>query len=233
MADPTIFISFIAGVISFLSPCVLPIIPGFLAYLAGTSVGKEGSRLKIFLNSIAFVLGFSVIFALLGVLLNTLLESVSYTVQTWLSRAGGLIVIIFALYVLGLIKINFLQKEHKFVIRKKFSFTYLTSFVFGAAFAIGWTPCVSAVLGSVLALVITRPGLGFVLLLSYSLGLGIPFLLVGLFTGHAIKWIEKSQRFLKYFNIIVGILLLILGVLVFTNKLNIVANFFLPSTLLP
>jgi len=233
MADPTIFIVFFAGIISFLSPCVLPLIPGFLAYLSGTSIGKKGSRLKIFLNSLAFVLGFSLIFALLGVLLNTVLENISYSVQTWLSRIGGLIVILFALYVLGLIKINFLQREHKFLIKKKFSFTYLTSFVFGAAFAVGWTPCVSAVLGSVLAIAITKPGLGFVLLLSYSLGLGIPFLLVGLFTGHAIKWINKSQRFLKYFNIVVGILLLVLGILVFTNKLNIVANFFLPATLLP
>ena len=232
MVEPTIIVAFIAGLISFISPCVLPIIPGFLAYLSGTSTTNKNAKLKIFLNSVAFVLGFSIIFALLGVLLNTALERVSYSVQTWLSRVGGIIIILFALYVLGLTRMPFLEREHKFAVKKKFSITYLTSFVFRAAFAIGWTPCVSAILGSILALAIAKPGLSFVLLLAYALGLGIPFLLVGLFTTQAIKLINKSSTFLKYFNIIVGILLLILGILVFTNKLNVVANFFVPVSLL-
>ena len=232
MVEVTVVVAFIAGLFSFVSPCVLPLIPGVLAYLSGTSAGQEGARLKIFLNSVAFVVGFSFIFALLGVLLNTVLERVSYNVQTWLSRLGGVIIILFALYILGLIKISFLEREHKLKVTKKFSITYVTSFVFGAAFAVGWTPCVSAILGSVLALAATKPALGFVLLISYALGLGIPFLLVGLFTAQATKLISRSATFLKYFNIIVGILLLILGILVFTNKLNVVANFFAPSFLL-
>ena len=232
MVEPTIVVAFIAGIVSFISPCVLPLIPGFLAYLSGTSTGQQGARLKIFLNSVAFVLGFSVIFALLGVLLNTILERVSYTVQTWLSRLGGVIIILFALYILGLIKISFLEREHKIAVKKKFSITYVTSFVFGAAFAVGWTPCVSAILGSVFALAVTKPGLGFILLMSYALGLGIPFLLVGLFTTQAVALINKSATVLKYFNIVVGILLLILGILVFTNKLNVVANWFFAASLL-
>jgi len=232
MVEPTIIVSFIAGIVSFVSPCVLPLIPGFLAYLSGTSTTQQGARLKMFLNSVAFVLGFSVIFALLGVLLNTILERVSYNVQTWLSRIGGVIIILFALYILGLIKISFLEREHKLAVRKKFSLTYVTSFVFGAAFAVGWTPCVSAILGSVFALAVTKPGLGFILLMSYALGLGIPFLLVGLFTTQAVALINKSATVLKYFNIAVGILLLILGILVFTNKLNVVANWFFAASLL-
>ena len=225
MADPTLYVAFIAGLISFVSPCVLPLIPGFLAYLSGTSLNDENARLKIFLNSVAFVLGFSLIFALLGLLLNTILERVAYSVQVWLSRIGGAIIILFGLYVLGILKLKFLEKEHKLTIKKKFSITYVTSFLFGAAFAVGWTPCVSAILGSVLALVVTKPGFGFVLLTSYALGLGLPFLFVGLFTGKALEWIQKYQTILKYFNIVVGILLLVLGVLVFTNNLNLVANF--------
>ncbi len=232
MVEPTLIVAFIAGLVSFVSPCVLPLIPGFLAYLSGTSTGQQGARLKMFLNSVSFVLGFSVIFALLGVLLNTVLENVSYSLQNWLSRIGGIIIILFAFYVLGLIRISFFEKEHKLAVKKKFSITYLTSFVFGAAFAVGWTPCVSAILGSVLALVVTKPGLGFVLLMSYAIGMGIPFLLVGLFTTQAINLINRSATVLKYFNIIVGILLLVLGVLVFTNKLNIVANFFVPASFL-
>ena len=232
MVEPTIIVAFIAGIVSFVSPCVLPLIPGFLAYLSGTSTTQQGARLKMFLNSVAFVLGFSVIFALLGVLLNTILERVSYNVQTWLSRIGGVIIILFALYILGLIKVSFLEREHKIAVNKKFSITYVTSFVFGAAFAVGWTPCVSAILGSVFALAVTKPGLSFVLLLSYALGLGIPFLLVGLFTAQATNLINKSATVLKYFNIVVGILLLILGILVFTNKLNVVANWFFAASLL-
>lgn len=232
MVEPTVIVAFIAGLVSFVSPCVLPLIPGFLAYLSGTSTTQKGARIKMFLNSVAFVVGFSVIFALLGVLLNTVLERVSYTVQTWLSRIGGVIIILFALYILGLIKISFLEREHKIAVKKKFSVTYVTSFVFGAAFAVGWTPCVSAILGSVFALTVTKPGLAFVLLMSYAIGLGIPFLLVGLFTTQAVALINKSATFLKYFNIIVGILLLILGILVFTNKLNVVANWFFAATIL-
>lgn len=229
MADPTIILAFIAGLISFLSPCVLPLIPGFLAYLAGTKVGK--SRLKVFMNSVMFVLGFSSIFAILGVLLNTTLQSISFQVQVWLSRIAGIIILIFAFYILGLIRIKFLEKEHKFRI-KSFSISYITSFFFGAAFAVGWTPCVGAVLGAVLALTITKPGIAFFLLLSYALGLGLPFLLVGAFTAQALRLINKYQRFMKYFNLVVGILLLILGILVFTNNLTLIANWAAPIYLL-
>lgn len=226
MVQLTIFATFIAGIISFLSPCVLPLIPGFLAYLSGTSLDDDSrnSRIIMFLNSVSFVLGFSLVFALLGVLLNTILQDSSYTVQSWLGKIGGIIIILFGLYLLGLIKIPFLEKEHKLAVKKRFSVTYITSFVFGAAFAVGWSPCIGAVLGSVLTLAVSSPGSSFLLLMSYSLGLGIPFLLVGLFSTQAIVLIKKSERFLKYFSLIVGILLLVMGVLVFTNNLNLVAN---------
>src|SRR3989338_7702518 len=157
MVEVSLIAAFIGGIVSFLSPCVLPLIPGFLAYLSGTSLGDTSSsaRVKMFLNSLFFVLGFSVVFALLGVLLNTILSQSSYLIQEWLGRIGGIIIIIFALYLLGLLKLPFLEKEHKINVKKRFSITYVTSFVFGAAFAVGWTPCVGAILGAVLALAIT------------------------------------------------------------------------------
>ena len=115
MEGISIAIAFGAGLVSFLAPCVLPIIPGFLAYLAGASLSESQSKRKeIFLNSLFFVLGFSVIFAVLGVLLNTLLESIAYDVQIWLSRVGGAIIIFFGLYLTGLIHIHFFEREHKF-----------------------------------------------------------------------------------------------------------------------
>jgi cytochrome c-type biogenesis protein len=225
MNEITVIVAFIAGLLSFLSPCVLPLVPGFLAYLSGTTAtDANNAKLKIFLNSIAFVLGLGLVFATLGVLLNTVLESISYEVQNWLARIGGTIIILFALYLLKLIKIPWLEREHKLKVKTRFSSTYITSFVFGAAFAVGWTPCVGAVLGSVLALAVTQPGTSFILLSSYALGLGIPFLIVGFFTGEAINFIKRFSNALNYFNIVVGILLLILGILVFTNMLNTIAN---------
>lgn len=180
---------------------------------------------KIFLHSVAFVLGFAVIFSLLGILLQGLLANISYTLQKWLGYLGGVIIIIFGLYLLGLIKIGFLEKEHKLQVKRRFSFSYLTSFIFGAAFAVGWTPCVGAVLGAILTLAITSPGIAFWMLFAYSLGLGIPFLLVGLFTERSSKFIGKIGNKLKYFNYIFGIILIILGILVFTNQLSRIASF--------
>jgi len=227
-SDLSIGVAFVAGLISFLSPCVLPIIPGFLAYLSGTSTQTQtgaSSRMRIFLNSVFFVLGFSVIFALLGVLLNTVLEAIAYDVQTWLARIGGAIIIFFGLYLTGLIKISFLEKTHSLRVTKKFRSQYLTSFVFGAAFAVGWTPCVGAALGAVLGLAATQPGAAFTLLLSYSIGLGVPFLVVGAFTAQADKLIARYAHTLKYVNIVFGVILIGLGILIFTQSLNLIANF--------
>jgi len=187
---------------------------------------------RIFLASVFFVLGFSVIFSLVGVLLQSVLSSVSTQVQAWLGRIGGIIIILFGVYLLGLIKIPFLEKEHKFTVKKKFNSMYLTSFVFGAAFAVGWTPCVGAVLGAVLGLAVMHPTSAFFLLLSYSLGLGIPFLLVGLFTNRARNFINKYSKSLKYFTYVFGVILIALGVLVFTNQLSKVANLEIATTLL-
>src|SRR3989338_11643425 len=179
---------------------------------------------RIFIASVFFVLGFSVIFSLVGVLLQSVLATVASSVQIWLGRIGGVIIILFGLYLLGLLRIPFLEQEHKLHVQRKFRSMYLTSFVFGAAFAVGWTPCVGAVLGAILTLAVTQPGTAFLLMLSYSLGLGIPFLLVGLFTNQAQRIITKSGRWLTYAQYVFGIILILLGILVFTNQLSRVAN---------
>ena len=226
MNDLSIAVAFIAGIVSFLSPCVLPIIPGFLAYLAGSSTeGKDVNRKEIFLNSVFFVLGFSFVFSILGVLLNSVLTAVAADVQQWLARIGGVIIIIFGVYLVGLIRIPFLERDHKFRVKKKFSSRYLTSFVFGSAFAAGWTPCVGIVLGAVLGLAATQPGSAFALLLSYSLGLGIPFLLVGAFTSQAVTFINRYSKTFEWVKILFGVILIILGILAFTGQLSRISNF--------
>ncbi len=224
MVEVSYLVAFLAGIVSFLAPCVLPLVPGFLIYLAGTTTGDAKSRRRdIIIASILFVAGFSVVFSLLGVLLNTILTSVAYGVQLWLSRAGGLIIIFFGLYLTGLIRIGWLEQEHKFSV-KGIKSKYVTSFVFGVAFAAGWTPCVGAALGAILGLAATKPGLAFALLLAYSLGLGLPFIITGLFASQAVAWINKYSKMLKYVNIVFGILLIILGILIFTQTLGLVAN---------
>lgn len=221
MTNIPILIAFTAGVVSFLSPCVLPLIPGYLAYLAGAAVGDGKSKQRdIFLNSVFFVLGFGLVFAVLGVLLNTLLSRVAFDAQIWFSRVGGVLIILFGLYLAGLIKIPYLDRERKLNVRSRFRSRYLTSAVFGAAFAAGWTPCVGAVLGGILGLAAAQPGIAFALLLAYSAGFGLPFLAVGLFTTKAAELINRYGKWTAYINRAFGVILIILGLLIFTQNLS-------------
>jgi cytochrome c-type biogenesis protein len=236
MLSIPIFIAFFAGIVSFLSPCILPIIPGFLAYLGGaSSENATGSkeRWAIFLNSLFFVIGFSVVFAILGILLNGILAHAAYAVQTWLSWIGGAVIIFFGLYLMGFFKIGFLEYDHKLNPKIHLRSRYLTSLLFGFAFAAGWTPCVGPVLGGILGLAASAPGEAFPLLLSYAFGLGVPFLIVGAFVSQAARWINRYATTLHYVTIAFGAVLVILGILVFTQDLSLVANFgFVNSILL-
>ncbi len=227
MYGVSIPIAFLAGIVSFLSPCILPIVPGFLAYLAGSSVSSAGAtRRETFLNSVFFVLGFSIVFALVGVLLQTALSSVAYDARIWLSRAGGLIVITFGLYLAKLIRIPFLERQYKFgVTGNPGRSRYVTSALFGAAFAAGWTPCVGAALGAILTLAVTQPGTAFALMLVFSLGLGIPFMIVGLFAAGAQTFVNRYAHAMEYVSIGFGVVLIALGILVFTMRLDRIANF--------
>ena len=230
MPDIPVLVAFAAGIVSFLSPCILPIIPGFLSYLAGeTASGAAAhirpSRLNIFLNSVFFVLGFSIVFALLGVLLNGALAHVAYATQTWLAWIGGAIVIFFGLYLMGFFRIPFLEYDHTLGVPVKFRSRALTSLLFGFAFAAGWTPCVGPVLGGIIGIAAAAPGAAFWLLLAYALGLGVPFLIVGLFVAQSAALIDRYVAALRWVNPVFGAILVALGVLVFTQDLPLIANF--------
>ncbi len=178
-----------------------------------------------FFASVFFVLGFSVVFSIVGILLQTALSHSSRSVQEWLGRIGGVIIIFFGLFLLDLIRPNFLIQEHKFAVKTRFRSRYLTSFVFGAAFAVGWTPCVSAALSAILALAARDATSAFLLLFAYTLGIGIPFLLVGLFTTKAQTLISKLGRWLMPIQYIFGAILVVMGIFIFVGELSRIANF--------
>lgn len=220
--------AFIGGIISFFSPCILPIIPGYLSFVAGGTTDVQASRWRIFLSTVFFVLGFAVVFTLLGVFLGAI-SKVFLGFRDWLNWIGGTLIIIFGLFTMDLINIPFLSGEHRIQGPQFEKKNMLTSFIFGAVFAVAWSPCVSAILASILVLAAATgsEAQGALLLLSFSLGLGIPFLITGAFLEQARKFIRFSGPALEYIKIIAGLLLVALGVLVFTNKLTILIQFFL------
>ena len=186
---------------------------------------KRSTRLNIFLNTVYFVLGFSLVFAVLGVILNSVLVTVGIGFQSALQSIGGVVIILFGTYLILSTKLRRLNFEKKMTKLPRFKTSYITSFVFGAAFAAGWTPCVGPILGSTFTLAATAPGAAYNSLLAYSLGLGVPFLITGAFFSQATGLIRRMVKYLKYFNPIMGAVLIILGILVFTNQLALLGNF--------
>jgi cytochrome c-type biogenesis protein len=294
MVDYSILLSALAGLGSYFSPCILPILPAFISYLAGNTINevqstvktkpssittasspagksptltgasssssqeneadgiqslngssktvrelqelkqqqeqssvtiKRTTKLNIFLNTVYFVLGFSLVFAVLGVILNSVLVNLGTDFQGTLTTIGGIVIMIFGAYLILSTKLKSLNFEKRMTHLPKFKTSYITSFVFGAAFAAGWTPCVGPILGSIFTLAATSPGAAYNSLLAFSLGLGIPFLITGAFFSQATGIIRRMVKHLKYFNPAMGILLIILGILVFTNQLAVLGNF--------
>ena len=240
MAEITLAIAALAGLGSFVAPCILPMIPAFLAYISGSTLSELNqkelktvtiNRTRIILNTVFFVLGFSLVFSTLGVIINSTLANSAGSLIEGFNQVGGVIIIAFGVFLLLSMKINKLNIEKKFI-PKKSKTSYPLSFVFGLAFAAGWTPCVGPILGTILTLAATTPSVAFNLLLAYSLGLGIPFILMGIFFSRASRIIKQMSRHLKYYNLILGGFIIVLGVLVFTNQLAYIANFPLLNNLL-
>lgn len=239
MVETSVLVSALAGAGSFFSPCILPIVPAFISYLSGTTLSevqntgdgtnqvavKRVTRLNIFLNTVYFVLGFSLVFAVLGVIFNSVLANVGTGFQGTLQSIGGVVIIAFGVYLVLATKFRSLNFEKRMTKIPRIKTSYITSFVFGAAFASGWTPCVGPILGSTLTLAATSPGAAYNSLLAYALGLGIPFLVTGAFFSQATGLIRRMVKYLKYFNPIMGATLIVLGILVFTNQLSVVASF--------
>jgi cytochrome c-type biogenesis protein len=205
-----------AGVVSFLSPCVLPLVPAYLSFLAGTSLselqtGRAGQRGRLLLTALAFVLGFSAVFILLGATATVLGRWVAGYFR-WLERLAGALIVVLGLHVTGLLRLPFLMVERRLHPAPQ-AVGLVQAFGVGAAFAFGWTPCVGPILAGILALAGTQETVsqGMVLLSAYAAGLGAPFLLAALAVNGFLAWMQRFKRYLRWVEIVSGALLIAIG----------------------
>ena len=226
--------SFFAGMLTFLAPCTLPLVPAYLGFISGVDTkdleDKEKApkaRRKIFMNGVFFIIGFSLVFIIFGTLAG-LLGQALVPYRIWLTRLGGAFIIIFGLFMLGVFNLNFLQVDRRI---KTPSWLKLgkpsSSFIVGGAFAFGWTPCVGPILGSILLLATTSSTAlqGAIMLAVFSLGLSIPFILVALLYSKATKYLDKISKYLKWVSIVGGVFLLILGGLLITDNFGLTISY--------
>ena len=223
--------AFIAGLLAFVSPCILPLVPVYISLMSSKAIYRSeniriSERLYLFLNSIFFVLGFSVIFIILGST-ATIIGQALQDYSGIIARIGGVILIIFGLQYMGLFKIRFLNIEKRFSVPSTRATGYLSSFVIGIIFSFGWIPCVGMILSGILLLASQLDTLlqGIVLLAVFSLGLGLPFILASIFIGFFSKFLKKINRHLNVVSIISGIFLVALGIVFITDSMSAVIGF--------
>jgi len=210
--------AFIAGLASFLSPCVLPLVPAYISYLGGRSAfegdQETHSRWSVFSHGLAFVTGFSVVFILLGIATSAL-GSFLTGVKGWLEVIGGVVVIIFGLHMTGLVRIPFLQYDTRNQVQPDKKVGYLSSFLMGIFFSAGWSPCVGPVLGAILTFSLSGGSVltGGVLLAAYSAGLSIPFLIAALGVEWVTITIRKYGKVMRYVEIAMGIVMIVIGIM--------------------
>ncbi len=227
----SLFLAFGAGLLSFVSPCVLPLIPSYVTYITGLSLerlknrGEEGHRLEAFLHSLAVVAGFTLVFVSLGAAAS-LIGQVMANHLTLLRRLGGLIVIIFGLHFMEIINIRFLQVYKKAELREKPA-GYIGSMIIGVVFAAGWAPCIGPILASILIYASASETMpkGLMLLCAYSLGLGIPFVISAVAINHFFVFFQGAVRYRKAIAMVSGMLLIVIGLLIITNSLTVISAY--------
>ncbi len=213
--------AFLAGVLMFLAPCTLPIVPGYLAFIAGVSPGEEARRRgKIVRNAIAFVAGFTIVFVLLG-LFSGFLGGVIGPWREIISRAAGVIIIFFGLTMLGVLRPSFLMSEWRMRIPQFLTIGRLeSSALIGALFAIGWSPCIGPILGTILFAASTSGAAsGAILLGVFSLGLGLPFILSAIFIERLSSWFTRLATLTTTLNLLGGVILVAIGILMLTGNM--------------
>lgn len=219
--------AFVAGLLSFLSPCVLPLIPSYISYITGISFADLQAehpshviRQKTIFHSLCFIFGFTTVFVLLGAS-ATFIGSFLSENASIIRKVGGVLLVILGIHVTGLFPLKFLLGEKRVSIKHKPT-GYAGSFLVGIAFAAGWTPCIGPILAAILAVAATEERVyqGILLLLTYSLGLGVPFLLSALAMHAFLSFFNRFKKYIRIFEIITGIFLVVVGVLIYTNWLS-------------
>ena len=223
----------LAGVLSFLSPCVLPILPPYVAYMAGTTVGEiknnnDSIKRIILFSAISFSIGLSVVFILLGLAANSM-ASIFVLFQNELRIGSGVLIIIFGMHFMGLFRINFLQKELRLNLNIKQRGNFLPPFFLGLTFAFGWTPCIGPILGSILAIIAQDGSVlrGLVLMTSYSLGLSFPFIVVALLLTRGVIITRVISKYSLYIERFTGVFLIIIGLLFLSGSFQLIGFFIL------
>jgi cytochrome c-type biogenesis protein len=229
----SLFAAFSAGLLSFISPCVLPLVPSYLSYITGLSVEnlakvEERERFKsaILLNALLFIAGFSTVFIAFGASAS-LIGQVLYEYQDIIRKIGGILIIIFGLYLLGILKLNIFMTERRLVHFESRPVGYLGSFLIGTAFAAGWTPCVGPVLGTILAYASTTESMsgGVMLLSAYSFGLGLPFFLTAFGMDTFLSYFKSLRTYLGGVSFVSGGLLILVGIMIFTDSVTLFTSF--------
>ena len=229
----SLFAAFSAGLLSFVSPCVLPLVPSYLSYITGLSVEKladagarEQFRRTIIFNSLLFIAGFSSVFIAFGASAS-LVGQLLYEYQDVIRKVGGVLIILFGLYLLGLFKAQFFMSEHRLIHFESRPVGYIGSFLIGTAFAAGWTPCVGPVLGAILAYASTTDSMkdGIILLATYSAGLGLPFLLAALGVDRFLSYFKKLRVYLGGVSKVSGGVLILVGVMLYADSLVALTSF--------
>ena len=232
-SEVSILVAFSAGVLSFLSPCILPLFPSYITYITGRSFedikssGKSSDITKLtVINSLFFILGFSIVFVLLGITL-AYLGSFFGIKKLWLERLGGILIVLFGLNIMGVFKIRFLNRGTGVSLKKK-NLGYLGSLFVGMAFAFGWTPCVGPILSSILIYASTLESLpaAITLLAFYSLGLGVPFLISGLAINQFLSLFAKLKSFMRFVPMVSGAFLILMGAMLFLGQFSRIAGLF-------
>ena len=229
----TFFFAFSAGFLSFVSPCVLPLIPSYVSYITGISFedlvegGDDKNFTKVTLyNSLAFILGFTIVFVSLGAS-SSYFGSLLRDYQELIMRVGGILVIVFGLFIMGVLKLDFMNRDKKFHLQEKPA-GYLGSVFVGIVFAAGWTPCIGPLLGSILSIATSEGSVlfGVELLLVYSIGLGIPFLITSLALNTFLHHMPKVTKHMRVITTISGLILIVIGLLLVTDRFTELSNLF-------
>lgn len=225
-------LAFGAGLLSFISPCVLPLVPVYLGYLSGNSLTGNAppNRRLVFGHALLFVAGFTLIFIILFGLPTTILGNALQTYSGWIARIGGLVVILFGLHVMGIVTIPWLNMTRRLEMKGGLEPSYTRSTLFGITFAAGWTPCIGPLLGTVMTMAFTEPSRAVGFTFTYAMGLAVPFLLTAVLLTRAISWLRRLNRHLRAVEIGSGLLMVGVGMLLVSGAFTLLNSYFIRVT---